>query len=95
MHDDIRYIQNIYDGLDVEMFPYEELLKAHKLCDNVVDREHVTPYIRQTVRRAGRLRVYRESVEEPFSVNTQEEFDRMESILSGLQSYVVKTRNGG
>ena len=86
LQDDLSYIQNIYDGLDVEVFPYEELLKAHKLCDNNVDREHVTPYMREHImpRWIGRARVHRESVKEPFSVNTPEEFKRMEGILGGI-----------
>ena len=95
LRDGLRYIQNILDGLDVEVFPYEELLNAHKLVLNKYDREHVTTHIRRYAKLIGRARVYREEVEEPFSVNTQEEFDLMEGILSGLQSYVVQTRNGG
>jgi spore coat polysaccharide biosynthesis protein SpsF len=95
LQNDLKYIVNIYDGLDVEVFPYDELLKAHKLATDDSDREHVTSYIRRHAKPAGRARVYRKSVEEPFSVNTPEEFERMENILSGLQSYVVKTRNEG
>ena len=84
LRDGLRYIQNILDGLDVEVFPYEELLNAHKLVLNKYDREHVTTHIRRYAKLIGRARVYREEVEEPFSVNTQEEFDRMGGILCSL-----------
>ena len=94
------YIINTVDGLDVEVFSYQRLLLAHKLATNKEEREHVTPFISRfgsIESGANNTKVWRADVEEheTFSVNTPMEFDKMEGILSGLQSYVVKTRNGG
>ena len=89
------YLLNNVDGLDVEVFSYQRLLLAHKLATSQEEREHVTPFILKHSNGGCRVKVHRLDVEEPFSVNTPEEFERMENILSGLQSYVVKTRNGG
>ena len=92
----LSYACNSIDGLDVEIFPYTELLRAHKVCIYMLyDREHVTPGIKRFADKNIQNYVFSYSKINPFSVNTQEEFDKMESILSGLQSYVVKTRNGG
>ena len=91
----LDYIINDIDGLDVEVFPYVELLRAHKLATSDYEREHVTPFIDQYSGAFGQQVVISNDRCEPFSVNTQEEFDLMEGILSGLQSYVVQTRNGG
>ena len=33
------------DGMDFEVFKYATLVEAHKLSKNILDREHVTPYI--------------------------------------------------
>ena len=93
-----EYLINLIDGLDVEIFKYTDLLTAHKLAESINDREHVTPFIAEWAGcEAGKIYVSRLDVEEDetFSVNTPMEFNKMENILSGLQSYVVKTRNGG
>ena len=98
---DCNYIVNAIDGLDVEVFPYTELLRAHKMAVTDSDREHVTTLIKHRRGKFGLeydyVKMLRNDVErkDTFSVNTPEEFERMENILSGLQSYVVKTRNGG
>ena len=98
LHKDRLYLCNRVDGLDVEVFPYIELLRAHKLSTLPNDREHVTPPIMGYA--SGKdwtIVKHRKDVigNDTFSVNTPEEFKRMEDILSGLQSSVVKTRNGG
>ena len=98
LYKNLFYIYNNIDGLDAEVFPYTELLRAHKLSANKQNREHVTPYIKGYVKEYGEQVLYYRrgvNIDDVFSVNTPEEFDRMENILSGLQSYVVKTRNGG
>lgn len=85
---DLQYILNTVDGLDVEVFPYAELLRAHKLATETGDREHVTPFIQKYVLLKNEVAFVRTGIK-PFSVNTQEEFDKMESILSGLQVSMV------
>ena len=89
------YLLNNVDGLDVEAFSYQRLLLAHKLATSQEEREHVTLFIRKHSNGGFSIKVDRDDVDTPFSVNTPEEFDRMENVLSGLQSHVVKTRNGG
>lgn len=39
--------ENYPDGLDVEVFSFKMLKEAWQITDSVVDREHVTPYIRR------------------------------------------------
>ena len=89
------YLLNNVEGLDVEAFSYQRLLLAHKLATSQEEREHVTLFIRKHSNGGFSIKVDRDDVDTPFSVNTPEEFDRMENVLSGLQSHVVKTRNGG
>ena len=36
------------DGLDIEVFSYEALKKAHEDAREIFDREHVTPYLRNS-----------------------------------------------
>ena len=90
---DTEYALNEVDGCDVEVFPYHSLLRAAKLTTDKGDREHVTPHIRRTADNI--LITELSNGDSVFSVNTPEEFDKMEGILGGLQSYVVKTRNAG
>ena len=84
-----RYVVNNCDGVDVEVFTYGELLKAHKLVVSKYDREHVTTYM-QNECDAGLMEEItlfcRNDIERKntFSVNTQEEFDRMGGILCSL-----------
>ena len=94
---DLKYARNGIDGLDIEVFTYNELLRAHKLTTEQYSREHVTPFIRESADGLWNCLYHRAGVaiKDITSVDTQEQFDRMESILSGLQSYVVQTRNGG
>ena len=80
----LDYIINDIDGLDVEVFPYVELLRAHKLATSDYEREHVTPFIDQYSGAFGQQVVISNDRCEPFSVNTQEEFDRMGGILCSL-----------
>jgi len=88
------YTVNVFDGHDVEVFSYDNLLKAAKLATSPFDREHVTGYFRDEEFKREEV-LFGGISKDIFSVNTPEEFERMESILSGLQSYVVRTRNEG
>ncbi|MBK7354701.1 aminotransferase class III-fold pyridoxal phosphate-dependent enzyme [Propionivibrio sp.] len=50
---DSDYLCNNYpptypDGLDIEIFTFKALEKASKEARNIFDREHVTPYLRQS-----------------------------------------------
>lgn len=49
----VDYVSNISpptypDGLDIEVFSFEALNKAHNETSSAFDREHVTPYLRKT-----------------------------------------------
>lgn len=49
---DVDYFSNIApptypDGLDIEVFSYQALAKAHGETSKLFDREHVTPYLRE------------------------------------------------
>jgi spore coat polysaccharide biosynthesis protein SpsF (cytidylyltransferase family) len=86
LHEGLDYILNDIDGVDVEIFPYGELLRAHKLATSQSDREHVTPYIK---RYAGALdgekvNYRRYDVPEIFSVDTMQDLERMGEILCSL-----------
>ena len=80
------YLLNNVDGLDVEAFSYQRLLLAHKLATSQEEREHVTPFIRKHSIGGFSLKVDRDDVclKDTFSVNTPEEFERMEDILGGI-----------
>ena len=98
LYKDWCYAYNAIDGLDVEVFPYTELLRAHKLCTDKGDREHVTTAIKDYAGAEGTNFLFHRAgvaLQDVFSVNTPMEFDKMENILSGLQSHAVRTRNGG
>ena len=87
LYKNLFYIYNNIDGLDAEVFPYTELLRAHKLSANKQNREHVTPYIKGYVKEYGEQVLYYRrgvNIDDVFSVNTQEEFDRMGGILCSL-----------
>lgn len=60
------------DGLDVEVISYKCLIHANKHCNSKLDREHVTPYIRNSkqyskynIRAASDLSNLRLTVDEP------------------------------
>ena len=47
------YLSNCYppsfpDGLDIEIFYKNVLFAAHENCKNIEQREHVTPWIRES-----------------------------------------------
>ena len=85
------YTRNDVDGFDVEVFDYKSLLIAAKLAKSAEEREHVTVYMRN-----GDFDWIDTSIPDDivgkYSIDTQEDFDKIERVLSGRQSYVVKTR---
>ena len=85
LNEGLEYIINGIDGLDVEVFPYAELLRAHKLATGGECREHVTPFIRRYVGLLGQEVTFDNGRRDSFSVNTPEEFARMEGILGGIK----------
>lgn len=62
------------NGLDVEVFTMDTLLRAAKLATSDYDREHVTPFMRTF--RVGKF-VEFERPDSKLSVDTQEEFEKM------------------
>ena len=53
INNDVDYASNIDpptfpDGLDVEIFTRDALIQANKFCKDIKDREHVTPYLRES-----------------------------------------------
>ena len=88
---DFDYTRNAVDGYDVEVFNYDLLLKAAKLATEPEEREHVTTFMRNGD--YDWLDTYIPAdIVGKYSVDTEDEFDRIEGLLSGRQSYVVKTR---
>ena len=88
---EFEYTRNAVDGSDVEVFGYNLLLTAAKLAKTPEEREHVTPFMRNG--EYDWMDTYiPDNVVGKHSIDTQEEFDRIESVLSGRLNYVVKTR---
>ncbi len=62
------------DGMDVEVFSYSMLKAAHFQTKDVLDREHVTPWIRKN---AARKIVLPAPDCETLSLNTMEDYDKI------------------
>ena len=83
---DFDYVRNAVDGYDVEIFHYEALLTAAKLADKPEEREHVTKFF-QTGEFNWLDCYIPENIVGKWSVDTQEEFDRIRGVMEGcLQS---------
>ena len=68
IEDDVDYTSNIFPrsfpkGLDTEVFSFHSLFKAHNEANSVYDREHVTPYIRES----GNFKVSNLSLDKDYS----------------------------
>lgn len=79
------------DGCDVEVFSFEALEKAWKECKDPVDREHVTPYIRNS----GKFKI--KNVENEYPVNPKEykwSVDRIEDLKFVREVYKYLYKDG-
>ena len=90
------YVSNLLeptfpDGIDVEVFKFSALKKAHQEATLKSDREHVTPYIwRNSTVKGGKLfKSFSVKCSEDFSeyrltVDTQDDFDLIEKLILKL-----------
>ena len=87
--DDYESLTETPDGFCVEIFSYEALKDAHRNATEKYDREHVTPWIKRNKRcvakSSGRL-----TLTGKLSVDTQEDFDVVESVLTLLKQGRIK-----
>ena len=73
-------------GLDVEVFPFSLLEKAHREATQAEEREHVTPFI---YRRPQQFRIYQvqqspSHAHERWTVDTPEDFELIRRVLEAL-----------
>lgn len=76
------------DGLDVEVFRFECLKKAWEEADLPSEREHVTPYIRNSVDKFTRSNIeyFRDLSNMRWTVDEPEDFEFIEKLYEGLYS---------
>ena len=88
IEDSVDYTSNIFPrsfpkGLDTEVFSFQALEKAHNETTSKYDREHVTPYIRES----GQFKISNYSYKEDFSnirltVDWSEDFILIDKIFN-------------
>ena len=86
--DDVDYTSNIFPrsfpkGLDTEIFSFESLKKAHIESNSEYDREHVTPYIRES----GNFKISNLSLNKDYSnyrltVDWAEDFKLIDKVFN-------------
>ena len=91
---DVDYLSNIWPrtfpkGLDIEVFTFEALERAVSETTNPYDREHVTPYIRES----GNFKVanFTNKIDcsmERWTVDWQEDFDLIKKIFESFSPRV-------
>ncbi len=71
------------DGWDTEVMTFRALRRAHREATGRTDREHVTPYIREHTEqfRVGRYVPFRIPGDEKWSVDTQEDLERVRAVV--------------
>ena len=85
---DLDYFNNIDpptypDGLDIEVFKFSALEKAHSEAVKAYDREHVTPYIRESDQFDKKSMQYRENLSElRWTVDETADFQVIENVFS-------------
>lgn len=74
------------DGLDLELFPIAALAAAHEKATEDYDREHVTPYLYNTLQ-TKRVRVSSMDPRVKVSVDTEEDYKRVKALMEGAVHY--------
>lgn len=73
------------DGLDVEVFTFSALEKAWKQTESAFDREHVTPYLRESKQFTNASMQYSEDLSElRWTVDEAEDFAVIEKIFQNF-----------
>lgn len=90
LENDYDYVSNIDpptypDGLDVEVFTFAALEKAWKETARTHDREHVTPYMRESgLFRTGNVRNEVDLSTERWTVDEPEDYELVRAIIEAL-----------
>jgi glutamate-1-semialdehyde 2,1-aminomutase len=84
----VDYFSNVLppsypDGLDTEVFSFSALEQAAKLASKPVDREHVTPFIRESpLFKAGNLSNDQDFSQERWTVDEIADFEVIEAVFN-------------
>ncbi len=85
---DIDYLSNCLpptypDGLDIEVFSRDALLRAHRECTSPAQREHVTPWIRESgCFRLGSMSHYEDLSRLRWTVDEPEDLQVVRAVLA-------------
>jgi spore coat polysaccharide biosynthesis protein SpsF len=79
---DFDYTKNAVDGYDVEMFSYDNLIKAAKLATEHEDREHVTKFFQNGTFDWVDCFIP-ENIVGKYSVDTWEDFEKIRGVMEG------------
>tara|TARA_Y100000389_G_scaffold152542_1_gene152584 strand:+ start:11149 stop:13173 length:2025 start_codon:yes stop_codon:yes gene_type:complete len=87
---DLDYMSNTLkptypDGLDVEVFTFEALNRAHDESKNFFDREHVTPYMKQSS--IFRIKEFQNNKNYSHLRLTIDDFDDLETVSSIVKHF--------
>lgn len=89
LEEEVDYMTNSFpplweDGFDVEIFTFFALKEAWKNAKTKYEREHATPYIRDSNRFKIYKQKYRNSYDYKLSVDTISDFELIEQIFTKL-----------
>ena len=86
---DVDYFSNsnhepdfLEDGIDVEVFSYESLVAAWNDAKLLSEREHVTPFIKNSGNFTCHWQKFNAQYSFKLSVDTQEDFEMVQEIIS-------------
>lgn len=74
------------DGFDVEVFSFKALETAWKEAKLLSEREHVTPYIKQSGKFSCGWKKYNAEYQYKLSVDSENDFKAVESIFNSFES---------